>query len=220
MKISHKLVSSFIGISLLTGVVGAVGDRPKVKKITETLAIKEAEHVAQVIAISIAHHSSYDQKSIALEPSNDLQSYIMLLHKLQKRDIEVVNRQKLIVADAVPEDVGTVLEDDQGKEVEQTMQDGIPRTYLEKSADYPQGVNLIVIPLKVNQNKIDGAVILEYSSLYDEAIAQAMPTTIVIGITSLGGLVLALILGWRISSMIAGPLQSLTEMALHSHTNL
>ncbi|HLO51709.1 MAG TPA: ATP-binding protein [Kamptonema sp.] len=213
MKISHTLVSSFIGISLLTGVVGAVAIAQS-QKIAETLAITEAEHVAEVIAISIAHHSSYDQKSIGIQPSDDLQSYIMLLHKLQKRDIEVVNRQKVIVADAVSEDVGTVLEDDQGKEVEQTMQDGIPRTFLEKSADYPQGINLIVIPLKVNQTKIDGAVILEYSSLYNEAIAQARPTMIVIGMTSLGGLVLALILGWRISNSIARPLQSLTEMAL------
>ncbi|MBD2438984.1 hypothetical protein [Nostoc sp. FACHB-110] len=38
MKIAHKLVGSFIGVSLLTGVVGAVAVAQS-QKIAETLAI-------------------------------------------------------------------------------------------------------------------------------------------------------------------------------------
>ncbi|WP_442948122.1 sensor histidine kinase [Nostoc sp.] len=47
MKISHKLLRSFVGISLLTSLVGAVAIAQN-HKIAETLAITEAEHVAQV----------------------------------------------------------------------------------------------------------------------------------------------------------------------------
>ncbi|MFN6537141.1 MAG: sensor histidine kinase [Nostoc sp. EkiNYC01] len=212
MKISHKLLVSFVGISLLTNVVGAVAIAQS-QKIAQTLAIAEAEHVAQVVATSIAHDAYYHQKSISIESSDELQHYTNLLHDLQKRDIVVVNRQKLILADAVPENVGTIFEHDQGNEIQQTIQDGKVRTFLEKSVDYPQGIKLIVVTLKGEQNQVDGAVILEWSSLYDNAIAQARPTMIAIALTSFGCVILALILGFHISSSIAKPLQLVTEVA-------
>lgn len=212
MKISHKLIGSFVGVSLLTSVVGVVAIAQS-QQIAETLAIAEAEHVAQVIATSITHDAYYDQKPISIERSDELQHYTNLLHDLQKRDIVVVNPQKLILADAVPENVGTIFVHDQGNEIQQTIQDGKTRTFLEKSVDYPQGIKLIVITLRSRQNQIDGAVILEWSSLYDKAIAQAKPTMMVIGVTSFGCVILALILGLQISSSIAKPLQSVTEVA-------
>ncbi|MEA5554608.1 ATP-binding protein [Anabaena cylindrica UHCC 0172] len=212
MKISHKLLRSFVGISLLTGIVGAVGIAQS-QKIAETLAISEAEHVVQVVATSIAHDADYDNKPISIERAEELQHYVMVLHDLQKRDIEVVNRQKLILADAAVENVGTIFEHDQGNEVEQTMQDGKIRTFLEKSAEYPQGIKLIVTPLKNPQNQVNGAVILEWSLLYNKAIAQARPTMIVIVFTSLGCVILALILGLQISSSIAKPLKYVTKVA-------
>ncbi|MEH2168976.1 MAG: ATP-binding protein [Nostoc sp.] len=212
MKISHKLVGSFVGVSLLTSVVGAVAIAQS-QKIAETLAIAEAEHVAQVITTSIAHDAYYDKEPISIERSDELQHYTNLLHALQKRDIVVVNRQKLILADAVPENVGTIFDHDQGNEIQQTMQDAKTRTFLEKSVDYPQGIKLIVITLKGEQNQVNGAVILEWSSLYDQAIAQARPTMIAIAITSFGCVILALILGLQISSSIAKPLLLVTEVA-------
>ncbi|MEH2415996.1 sensor histidine kinase [Nostoc sp.] len=212
MKISHKLLGSFVGISLLTSLVGAVAIAQS-QKIAETLAIAEAENVAQVLAISIVHHISDDHESISVQRSEELQHFANSLHDVQKRDIVVVNRQKLIVADAVPENVGTIFDHDKGNEIQKTMQDNNLRSFLEKSVDYPQGIKLIVIPLTNNQKQVDGAVILEWSSLYDNAIAQARPTMIVISITSLGCVILALIIGLRISSSIAKPLQSVTEVA-------
>ncbi|AUT02747.1 ATPase [Nostoc sp. CENA543] len=209
MKISHKLLLSFVSISLLTSVVGVVAIAQS-KKIAETLAIKEAEEVAQVLATSIVHHSATHGESIF---SNELQTYVLQLHHLQRRDIEVVNRETRIVADVVPDDIGTILEGKQGKEVQKTIQDGQTRTLLENSDDYPQGIELIVVPLKRDQNQIDGAVILEWSSLYEEAIAQVQPTIIIIAITSLSCVILALTLGWQISSSIAKPLQSMTDVA-------
>ena len=211
MKISHKLVGSFIGVSLLTGVVGVVAIVQS-QRIAETLAIAEAEHVAQVIGTSIFHRQ-HARESLSLEYSEQLQHYIMQMHTLQKRDISVVDRQKLILADAVPEEVGITFTHDQNNEVQQTIQDGITRTFSEKSADYPQGIKLLVIPLKADQNKIFGAIILEWSSLYEEAITQVRPTMIVIGITSLGCIILAVLVGLHISSSIAKPLQAVTAVA-------
>ena len=211
MKISHKLIGSFCGISLLTAAVGVVAIAES-QKIAETLAISEAEHVAKVLAIAIAHAAT-DQGSISIQTSKDLQHFTKFLHDSQKRDIVVVDRQELIVADAVVENVGTTFEHDLGNEVLLTLQDGKSRTFLEKSVDYPQGIKLIVIPLQLSSTTIDGAIILEWSSLYDEAIANARPILIVIGLTSLGSIFLALFVGLRIASSIAKPLKSVTTVA-------
>ncbi|MEH1873366.1 sensor histidine kinase [Nostoc sp.] len=212
MKISHKLLRSFVGISLLTSLVGAVAIAQN-QKIAKTLAITEAEHVAEVLATSISQDQDNYLKLAGVNHAKKLQDFANLLHDMQKRDIVVVNQHKLILADAVPKNVGTIFDDDKGNEIHQTMQDGNLRTFLEKSVDYPQGIKLIVVPLKTKQNHTDGAVILEWSSLYDNAIAQARPTMIVISITSLDCVILALIIGLRISSSIAKPLQSVTEVA-------
>ncbi len=212
MKISHKLIGSFIGVSLLTGVVGAVAIAQS-QKIAETLAILEAEDVAKVISTVLLNDLRYSQESGLFKSSDQLRNNVQLLHDQQKRDIEVVDLEKKILADTVSEGVGTTFEHDKGNEVRQTMQDGNSRTFLEKNVDYPQGVKLIVIPLRTNQNTIVGAIILEYSSLYEQTIAQARPTLIVIGITSLGCIALALVIGWRIANSIARPLQSVTKVA-------
>ncbi len=212
MKISRQLVGSFIGVSLLTGVVGAVAITQN-QRVTEMLALAEAKHVAQLFAININSDEVKYRELTAANPTGELQHYITQLHDLQKRDVEVVNQEKRIIADAFAKNVGKIFAEDQGNEVQKTMQDGITRTFLEKSLDYPHGIKLIVVPLKSSQTKIDGAVILEWSSLYDEAINQARPTLIMIAITSLGCIALAGIIGLRISSNIAKPLQSVTAIA-------
>lgn len=122
MKIPHKLLGSFCGISLLTAAVGVVAVSES-QKIAETLAINEAEDVARVLAVSIAH-STVDRGDTFIQESAELQHFTDFLHDDQKRDIVVVDRQKLIVADAVPENVGTVFEHDLGNEIRLTMQDG------------------------------------------------------------------------------------------------
>jgi signal transduction histidine kinase len=217
MKIAHKLLVSFTGISLLTGVVGVMAI-VQGQKIAESLAIAEARHVAEVMATSIIHTTIDDRESLTSKKSAELQHYTNLLHERQSRDIVVVNRHKVILADAVPENIGTVFEHDQHNEIQQTLQDRKPRTFLEKSVDYPQGIKLIVIPLQTSSNRIEGeqiegAIVLEWSSLYDEAIAQARPALILMGLTSLGGILLALLAGLHIANSIAKPLQAVTTVA-------
>ena len=213
MKISHKLVGSFIGISLLTGAIGAVAIVQSVK-IAETLAISGAKNAAQVFAVDIAS-DAHKRRELLVKYSHSaaLQRYVMQLHNLQKQDVEVVNRQRRIVAGAMPEEVGQVLKPEHSREVEQTLQDGISRTFVEKSAAYPQGIKLVVVPLQNDQHGIDGVVLLEWSTLYEDAIAQARPTLIAITTTSLGGVILAMLVGLQISSSIAKSLESVTAVA-------
>lgn len=212
MKISSKLVASFVGVSTLTSLVGIVAIIQS-QKIAETLAIAAAENVAQVIATSITFNADADAKSIPFGSLDKLQKYVTLLHRVQQRDISVVNRQKLILADAVPQEVNTFTNNDRKHEIDQTIQDGKTRIFWQRGPNHTQGIQLVVIPLKKQDNQIYGAVILEWSSLYNESINRTTPITIILTITSLGCVVLALIIGWLISRSIAIPLQSVTETA-------
>jgi signal transduction histidine kinase len=212
MKISRKLVLSFLGLSLLTGVVGGVAILQS-RKIAETLTIAEAQHVAEAITVAISHDEHKRSELLGIIPGEELQEFAVLLHRLQNRDLVVVNQQKIIIADVVPENVGTVFKHDEGNEITETLKDGHPRRFLEKSLDYPEGIKLIVVPLKISETETIGAVILEWSSLYDQAIAQSKPTIFIIGLTSLACIILALLLGFTTSKSIANPLQSVTKIA-------
>jgi signal transduction histidine kinase len=211
MKIAHKLVGSFIGVSLLTFVVGAVAIAQS-RKMAESLAILEAKHVAQMLATSIAE-DLYGEDLSPEVAAESLQSYVTLLHHKQNRDSVVVNLQKKILAHPHPQDIGTVFDDDQGKEVNQTLQDGKVRTFLTQESYHGQTAQMMVVPLYKDASTIDGAVILEYSSMYAEAISFARPTIVIIGVTSLGCVTLALFFGIRIASHINKPLKLATSIA-------
>ncbi|MHC5731326.1 MAG: hypothetical protein ACYTXY_46005, partial [Nostoc sp.] len=93
------------------------------------------------------------------------------------------------------------------------------RAFIEKSRDYPQGIKLIAIPLKLEEKQIVGAILLEYTPIYQEALAAAQSTTIAIAITSLTCIILALVLGSLISKSIANPLQIVTDIAQKATKN-
>ncbi|MEH1859965.1 MAG: hypothetical protein V7L21_18635 [Nostoc sp.] len=50
-----------------------------------------------------------------------LQEHVQLLHKQRQRDLEIVNRNKIILADVVTEDIGTRLDHDRNNEVGKTI---------------------------------------------------------------------------------------------------
>ncbi|MFD0596858.1 hypothetical protein ACFQZ4_35200 [Catellatospora coxensis] len=43
------------------------------------------------------------------------------------------------------------------------MRDGMPRAFRELNADFPAGIELVAVPMRAAQNKIVGAVLLEYT---------------------------------------------------------
>ncbi|MEH2064467.1 MAG: ATP-binding protein [Nostoc sp.] len=222
MKIRHKLISGFIGISLLTAVVGGVAISQQFQ-ISQKLAIKESQQVAETIAnfLTSTHKYKSDETGnfVFYQDSEEVQSFTEKLHNLQKRDIVVVDIKKHILADAVPENIGTTFDHDRNNEVSKTIQDGVSRYFIEKSRDYPQGIKLVAIPLKLEEKQIVGAIILEYTPIYQEALAAAQSTTIAIAITSLTCIILALVLGSLISQSIANPLQVVTDIAQKATKN-
>jgi signal transduction histidine kinase len=144
-----------------------------------------------------------------------LQDHVISLHKKRQRDLEIVDRNKIILADVVPEDIGTRLDHDRNNEVGKTIQDGIPRTYIEFSPEYPNGIRLIAVPFKTAKGETVGAVILEYTPLYEVALATAKKNIVATSVISLVCGILALLLGYLISRSISKPIKQLQQAVVN-----
>ncbi|KOP24503.1 hypothetical protein AMR41_20465 [Hapalosiphon sp. MRB220] len=119
MKISQKLVLGFLSIAVLTGGIGAIA----VNQLSQTakyLAKQEAEEVAGLLGY-FANHELEERKVLSRDGMlTHLEKHIQLLHQYQQRDIVIVDRNKIILADAVPENVNTKFEHDLGNEIGKT----------------------------------------------------------------------------------------------------
>lgn len=100
-----------------------------------------------------------------LTQKTELQNLVATLGKQTKRDIVVMDTHKVILADTVSSNTGKIYAFDPNKEVEKTLTDGNARSFVEKSQDYPDGVNETVVALKDAKANIVGALIMSYSTL-------------------------------------------------------
>ncbi|BAY30399.1 integral membrane sensor signal transduction histidine kinase [Nostoc carneum NIES-2107] len=214
MKISHKLILGFVGIATLTGAIGAIAVEQQ-SQAAKYLARQEAEEVAMLLGYFANHELEVQKPRSPTEMLAKLQNHVLALHNQRQRDIEIVDRNKIILADVIPEDIGTKLDHDQNNEVGQTIQDGIARTYIEISDEYPQGIYLIAVPFQNSQGATIGAVILEYTPLYKAAMAAAQKSIVATSILTLVCGLLALIAGSLIANHISKPIQKLQKAVLN-----
>lgn len=94
-----------------------------------------------------------------------LQNYVATLSKELQRDVVVLDKNRKILADTVAANVGTSYQHDLGKEVDQTLKDGVSRSFLETSTDYPSGVTEVIVPMKDANNQIIGAVLVSNTTV-------------------------------------------------------
>jgi len=200
MSIKLRLIGGFLCIAFLVAINGVIAVREQYQA-AEHAAVIEAQHLTETIGLTVTHNEE------------GLQNFITEIHTSQQRDVEVVDLSKRILADAVLEDIGTVLTHDPGNEVGLTLQDGQVRTYVETSAEYPQGIRQLVAPLKNKDGKIIGAIIVEYTALYEELRSAAEATGRTIIVYTFACVILALILGYFISTSISDPILKLRDVA-------
>ncbi len=122
-------------------------------------SIEDGNMIATTI-ISIPEGNPLIKQSIALE------SYIKKISNQMERDIVVTDAGRKILADTFSSNVGKKYSSDKGGEVAMTIGDSLPRTFLEKSADYPGGVNETVIAIKNPQGATIGALIISNSTIF------------------------------------------------------
>ncbi|MDZ8086832.1 MAG: ATP-binding protein [Nostoc sp. DedQUE12b] len=215
MKISQKLISGILGIATLSVITGAINAHQQLK-IAKYIAQQEAEEVAGLVAYFVSHElDEYHEIGSRDKMLAELQDHVISLHKKRQHALEIVDRNKIILADVVPEDIGTRLDRDRNNEVGKTIQDGIPRIYIEFSPEYPNGIRLIAVPFKTAKGETVGAVILEYTPLYEVALATAKKNIVATSVISLVCGILALLLGYLISRSISKPIKQLQQAVVN-----
>jgi diguanylate cyclase (GGDEF)-like protein/PAS domain S-box-containing protein len=193
-----KLSAAFVAASLIIAglVFSAVGMQLAA---VERAALLEAEHLANAAA--------YTGVEDILTKPQLLQAYVNGLHSLYQRDVVFVDVNKKGIADADEKEVGRIYDADSDGEVAKTINDGRVRTFLEKNTQHPAGARQIVVALHRDQSKIDspivGAVILEYTQIYDELLAAERSDLLMMGAAGVACVVLSLVFGLRIASQIA-----------------
>jgi PAS domain S-box-containing protein len=201
VKIKAKIFWTFLSMSLLVVLVGALAvNRQQVA--ARVGATKEAGDVARALGFLLSDSNGF---------SASAQETIRQWHQAEGRDVVLVDTNQLILADAVASDIGKVFTEDRGDEVGATLKDRQVRIFIENSSDSPQPIKQIVVPVQNHSGRVVGAVVLEYTPLYDELMESTRSTTQQVMVAGAGSVILALMITLYMSRSIAGPLQQLTK---------
>ncbi|WP_203695803.1 GGDEF domain-containing protein [Catellatospora coxensis] len=214
MPLSHvgpRLTVAFLAVALLLPLVGLVAIREQHAASLRAAQI-EAENVAEQVAHTVTKPTAPGRALLYQQPSQ-LQEYVSGVNRDGNRDLEIVALNRRVLADAIPANQGKLFTEDRGGEVAATMRDGMPRAFRELNADFPAGIELVAVPMRAAQNKIVGAVLLEYTPLYRQLLAAGGETRQLIVTASLTGMAAALALGFLLSHGLVRDLRRLTRAA-------
>ena len=214
MNVRQKLLGAFLAAAAMIAATGGVVLRAD-ETSARRAAITAAEEVAYGVAKDVSYGLSADTPGERPRPLiNDmpaLDAYLHRLHDLQTRDVLVVDRNMRVLADVEQEDVGTVYGYDLGGEIRATMADGRPRVFVETSTDTPQGMRQLVVPLISPADQTVGAVVLEYTPLYEQMLASTSAVRLAVLAAGLLCVLLVLLLGVTTARSITRRIKALTE---------
>jgi signal transduction histidine kinase/DNA-binding response OmpR family regulator len=186
---------------LLVAIVAGISIRNHVVSV-DTHALQEAQSVTKVIELFLARHAGDREGDPLVAKQAELQRDVVRLFGLYGQDMVVLDRNKRIVADAVAPEIGVTYRNDTHDEVARTIADGTPRTFIEISEAYPQGIKELVAPLRI-ENATVGALILEYTSIYDTAWRTQRPQILMEATAAILAITILVALGMFVTRHVA-----------------
>lgn len=208
MKIRYQLALGFLGVVLLQVITTAVSVWMDYR-IIPVIATRAAEDTAKAIALSLVRQGEATRTPPLFADPVALQGYISDFKAIKKNSLTVVNRNKKIIGGVIPGDVGKVYAHDANNQVGRTIRDGVTRTFIEKSPEYPQGIHTIVVPLKMEQGRTNGAVIMEYAPLLEEMAREKTKKINIMLYLTVFCLLIGLGIAFFVSRSVAMPISKL-----------
>jgi hypothetical protein len=129
----------------------------------------EARDVARVVGFLLTSGSN--------SLSESAQEIVTKLNRTQGRDVILMDANQVVVADALASEIGNHFTENPSDEVGATLKDRKVRTFVKVSDAHPAGSREIVVPVEGESGQVLGAVVLEYTPLYNEFM-QANRATI------------------------------------------
>lgn len=218
MRIKSQIIVSVLGATALIGLVGVIAVLSQ-KRLAEAHAVTEAINVSRQFAQTIAFKPS-DGQGALLDQPEALRQFVEAHRQSSKRDFIVVDRNKMIVADSSDEQrvVGQLFDEDRNNEVGVTMEDGVPRHFLEDNHDSEYQHELIAVPVEYPPGSVAGAVVLEYAPVLAAVQKQASAMQWIVALAAAAAMLAAMGLltvvlrhfDFGLSSLTAG-MKSLAE---------
>ena len=168
-------------------------------------ATEEARDVARVLGFLLTSRSN--------KISEAAQEIVAKLHQTQRRDVVLIDSNQVVLADAVPSQIGERFTEDPNDEVGATLKDRQVRTFVETNAENSAGIKQIVVPVEGEFGQVLGAVVLEYTPLYNEFVQMTSRTTRHLVSAGIGSVVIALLLALYVGRSVVRPLRQLTMVA-------
>ncbi len=203
MKIKAKILGAFAAMVLLVLLVAVFAVNRQLAA-AHLAARKEAADVARVISFLVSEEGVF---------SPSAQQVLQRLHKTEGRDVILLDARQRIIADADPTEIGTTFAGDPRDEVGATLRDRQLRTFIESGERHPGGIEQIVVPAVGKSGQVMGAVVLEYTPLYEELIALSQTGLRQVILIGLIGVCVAGLLARYLGRSFANPLLQLTEAA-------
>jgi len=185
-ELSKHLDAIGIRWKILTTILVAILSALVVGLVAIFLQLSSVGRASALEAIHVAHAIANTGHTEVLRNQGFLQNYVDSLGKLYERDIIIVDSHMKVVADTSLQGIGSHYIH---QDVKATLQDGNPRTFIGPDATDPTMVRQVVVPLHDNpsdmRSSIIGAVIFEYTLVYEMLMAQARIASIWTGMLAL-----------------------------------
>lgn len=185
--------------------------------VIERYVLEDVENQAKVVAKTLLADRLFTKTSYDAARLVELQNFVVNYNHLSGRDIVVLDRQRKVLADAEPQNIGSQyphFSHDQARIA--AILDGVLRgdrkgVFEERSVD--GDFHLVAVPIIADGKDVLGAVILEYSALYQAALAieRELKQTLLAGNLVIAGL--AMLLAFFLSRQISRPIQKLSQVA-------
>jgi signal transduction histidine kinase/CheY-like chemotaxis protein len=208
MKLRYKMLRALLGVAALVLVVGVLGFQQQVKG-ARLAAVREAEDVAKTIAASITFELAESGQSLLADRAA-LQDFVLRLNREQHRDIVILNLDRVTIADAVASEVGEPFPDPEGA-VSRAMNDGVASPFVEVVNG--QEIRQVAVPLRSRVGAVVGAVVLEYSPLYEHMLAPSAQSMRLLLVGGTICFLLALVTAFAVSQHICVPIEQLRRAA-------
>ena len=196
MRIKTQIIATLLSAAALIGLVGGIAIFSQIT-LTKFVALAEATSVGRQLAETIAFKASDAPRSLFERP-DALREFVTSQHSRSKRDLVVVDHDKIILADVPGEEqnIGTPFVHDGGNEVGRTIEDGMPRDFIEDSSDVAEAINLVAVPIENAPGKIAGAVLFEYTPLLRAAEHRTNDMLWLVGLCTTAAVLIAAVSGF------------------------
>jgi signal transduction histidine kinase/DNA-binding response OmpR family regulator/HPt (histidine-containing phosphotransfer) domain-containing protein len=203
------MLAAFLSVAALVAILSAIAFREQVKN-AQLAAVTEAQRVADVVASAIVFDPPGTARSL-WDDKSALQQYVSSIHEEQQRDVAVLDLQRNTRADAIPAEAGQRFSDPSGA-VDKTLADGVPRTFVESVGT--ERIRQLVTAIRGPGHRIVGAVVLEYSPLYDEMLAPTSSTMKLLIVGSASCVLIAALVAFLTSAHLCRPIEELRKVVL------